>query len=85
MLSSATSAATVLDEADAHGMLSWQGSGGFSIDASVRIEGEDRAGVERPLRYCEFLSVAHSTRSCTPTRLGLAMYVTEVGASRLVL
>ena len=33
-------------------MLSWQGSGGFSIDASVRIEGEDRAGVERLLRYC---------------------------------
>ena len=38
----------LLDEADAHGMLSWQGSGGFSIDASVRIQGEDRAGVERP-------------------------------------
>jgi len=42
----------LLDEADAHGMLSWQGSGGFSIDASVRIEGDDRAGVERLLRYC---------------------------------
>ena len=42
----------LLDEADAHGMLSWQGSGGFSIDASVRIEGKDRAGVERLLRYC---------------------------------
>ena len=42
----------LLDEADAHGMLSWQGAGGFSIDASVRIEGEDRAGVERLLRYC---------------------------------
>ena len=25
---------------------------GFSIDASVRIEGEDRPGVERLLRYC---------------------------------
>ena len=37
---------------NAHGMLSWQGSGGFSIDASVRIEGQDRAGVERLLRYC---------------------------------
>ena len=33
-------------------MLTWQGSGGFSIDASVRIEGDDRAGVERLLRYC---------------------------------
>lgn len=42
----------LLDEVDAQGMLSWQGSGGFSIDAAVRIEGEDRAGVERLLRYC---------------------------------
>jgi hypothetical protein len=31
-------------------MLSWQGAGGFSIDVSVRIEGEHRAGVERLLR-----------------------------------
>jgi putative transposase len=42
----------LLDEANASGTLTWQGSGGFSIDASVRIEGEDRAGVERLLRYC---------------------------------
>jgi len=42
----------LLDELDARDMLSWQGSGGFSIDASVRIEGEDRAGLERLLRYC---------------------------------
>ena len=35
----------LLDEADANGMLSWQGTGGFSIDASVRIEGDDRAGL----------------------------------------
>ena len=27
-------------------------SGGFSVDASVRIEGEDRAGIERFVRYC---------------------------------
>jgi Putative transposase len=38
----------LLDEAGADGMF----SGGFSIDASVRIEGDDRAGVERLLRYC---------------------------------
>jgi hypothetical protein len=25
---------------------------GFSVDASVRIEGEDRAGIERLVRYC---------------------------------
>jgi hypothetical protein len=33
-------------------MLTWQGTGGFSIDASVRIRGSDRAGHERLLRYC---------------------------------
>jgi len=27
-------------------------SGGFSVDASVRIEATDRAGLERLLRYC---------------------------------
>ena len=42
----------LLDEADANGMLNWQGSGGFSIDASVRIEGGDRPGIERLIRYC---------------------------------
>jgi len=42
----------LLDEFDALDMLSWQGSGGFSIDASVRINGDDRAGIERLLRYC---------------------------------
>ncbi|MFQ5538600.1 MAG: transposase, partial [Gemmatimonadota bacterium] len=33
-------------------MLTWQGTGGFSIDASVRIEGHDRHGLERLVRYC---------------------------------
>jgi hypothetical protein len=33
-------------------MLTWQGSGGFSIDASVRIGGDDRASIERLIRYC---------------------------------
>jgi hypothetical protein len=28
-------------------MLTWQGTGAFSIDASVRIEGDDRHGIER--------------------------------------
>jgi hypothetical protein len=36
----------------ARGWSAWQGSGGFSVDASVRIEGEDRAGIERLIRYC---------------------------------
>jgi len=48
----------LFDDADASGMPGTrrrrvgQGSGGFSIDAPVRIEGDDRAGVERLLRYC---------------------------------
>jgi hypothetical protein len=42
----------LLDDVDAAGMLTWQGSGGFSVDASVRIEAEDRAGIERLVRYC---------------------------------
>ena len=42
----------LLDEADTDDMLTWQGSGGFSVDASVRIDGEDRAGLERLVRYC---------------------------------
>jgi hypothetical protein len=33
-------------------MASWQHGGGFSLDAAVRIEGHDRAGLERLLRYC---------------------------------
>ncbi len=33
-------------------MLTWQASGGFSIDASVHIAARDRAGLERLLRYC---------------------------------
>ena len=30
----------------------WHHGGGFSLDAAVRIEGTDRAGLERLLRYC---------------------------------
>ena len=33
-------------------MLTWQASGGFSVDASVHIPAWDRAGLERLLRYC---------------------------------
>src|SRR5690606_16770526 len=42
----------LLDDATADDMLTWQATGGFSVDASVRIEGDDRAGVERLVRYC---------------------------------
>ncbi len=37
---------------DARAMAHWEHGGGFSVDASVRIEAADRAGRERLLRYC---------------------------------
>ena len=33
-------------------MAQWEHGGGFSVDASVAIHGNDRAGLERLLRYC---------------------------------
>ena len=42
----------LLDEDATGDMLGWQASGGFSVDGSVRVEGDDRAGVERLVRYC---------------------------------
>ena len=41
-----------LDASDALDMAGWEHGGGFSLDASVRIEAPDRAGLERLLRYC---------------------------------
>ena len=37
---------------DAEDMISWQHFGGFSVDASVRIEAWDRNGLEQLIRYC---------------------------------
>ena len=39
----------VLEPEDAEAMTNWEHGGGFSLDASVRIEGTDRAGLERLL------------------------------------
>ena len=33
-------------------LANWAHGGGFSLDASVRIEGSDRPGLERLLRHC---------------------------------
>lgn len=41
----------LLEHEDAQAMAAWE-HGGFSVDASVRIEANDRAGLERLLRYC---------------------------------
>ena len=40
-----------LDKDDAKDMAQWGSGGGFSVDASVRIEADDWAGLERLLQY----------------------------------
>jgi hypothetical protein len=42
----------LIEQCDAEEMAGWEHGGGFSVDAAVRIEGNDRAGLERLLRYC---------------------------------
>jgi len=42
----------LLEPHHAQDMLGWDHGGGFSLDGSVRIEGHDRAGLERLIRYC---------------------------------
>jgi len=42
----------LLEADEARNMGPWQHEGGFSLDACVRIEGHDRQGLERLLRYC---------------------------------
>lgn len=42
----------LIEPCDAEEMAGWEHGGGFSVDAAVRIDGNDRAGLERLLRYC---------------------------------
>lgn len=42
----------LLEPEDARAMLEWASDGGFSLNASVRIEDHDRKGLERLIRYC---------------------------------
>lgn len=65
----------LLDDHTVADMLTWQASGGFSLDASVRIYGADSAGRERLLRYCarppfalERLRLERHTDGCATTR-----------------
>lgn len=44
--------AGTLDPLDARDMARWDHGERSSLDASVRIQGQDRAGLERLLRYC---------------------------------
>ncbi len=42
----------ILTNDEAVDMLHWNNGGGFSLDGSVRIEANDRTGLERLIRYC---------------------------------
>jgi hypothetical protein len=42
----------LIDKDDRKEMEQWDHGGGFSLDASVRIQANDRRGLERLLRYC---------------------------------
>ena len=53
----------LIEKDDATEMRAWAHDGGFSVDGSVRIEGADRMGLERLLRYC-----ARSESSRRPAR-----------------
>ncbi|KFB68564.1 MAG: hypothetical protein CAPSK01_001960 [Candidatus Accumulibacter vicinus] len=44
----------MLEPEDAETMANWDHGGGFSLDASVRVEGADRPGLERLLRSLAF-------------------------------
>ncbi|HRQ96556.1 MAG TPA: transposase [Candidatus Accumulibacter phosphatis] len=44
--------ASTLEPEDTEAMANWEHGGGFPLDASVRIEGTDRPGLERLLRHC---------------------------------
>ena len=46
-----------LAEEDRQAMQRWSHSGGFSVDAAVRIEGGDRNGLERLLRYLSLIHI----------------------------
>ncbi len=42
----------LLESHEARAMRDWGHGGGFSLDASVRVEAWDRAGLEKLIRYC---------------------------------
>ncbi|MGB7990389.1 MAG: transposase [Candidatus Methylophosphatis roskildensis] len=42
----------LIEREAAQAMLAWAHALGFSLDASVRVEADDRPGLERLLRYC---------------------------------
>ena len=55
----------VLEPHEAEDMLTWEHGGGFSLDASVKISGWDRDGLEKLARYCARPSFAEQRLSQT--------------------
>jgi len=59
----------VLEPHEAEDMLTWEHGGGFSLDASVRISGWDRDGLEKLARYCARPSFAEQRLTPLAVRL----------------
>ncbi len=57
----------LIDPDDVRAMLTWENSG-FSLDASVRVAAQDRAGLERLLRSCARPPFALERPSRSPAR-----------------
>ncbi len=58
----------LLEPHEAEDMLTWDHGGGFSLDATVRIEATDRAGLERLIRYCARPPFALTSSVDDPTK-----------------
>jgi len=65
----------LLEPHEAEDMLGWDHGGGFSLDASVRIESHDRAGLERLIRYCARPPFALDRLHLVGGRSGQVLYI----------
>ena len=65
----------ILEPHEADDMLTWDHGGGFSLDARVRIEATDRAGLERLIRYCARPPFALERLHLVDGRSGQILYV----------
>ena len=63
----------LLEPHEEEDMLTWEHGGGFSLDASVKISGWDRDGLEKLARYCARPSFAEQRLS--QTEKGQVLYV----------
>ncbi|QLH52626.1 MAG: transposase [Candidatus Accumulibacter cognatus] len=69
----------LLEREDVQAMGAWEHGGGFSLDARVRVEADDRRGLEPLLRYCtrpafaleRLREIAHGHRVYESVRPGL--------------